>query len=263
MKTTRESKVPPEKQLCILAREFRGTRDERQRAAIARRYAHAVRQLIEGKKWKRIPSMEDQLPDEWMPKAFFQHWSLIPPPTRIGKPTILLEGAEDVAVLKSLLRSDLLEDCDLQAAGGQPNLAAAAHNHFLKRSAPVAILLDTNTFDQTVIDETVKALNESVESVAGDIPFVIVSFVPHVEAIFFNGVVDLKRIFPNSEKVLIPELARTDPKRQLDALFENGGGPGSLTEFLDQLASSEVKKLRNKDPIRQLMTFIKKNSDAA
>src|SRR5271166_5336949 len=125
MKTTRAI-VPPEKQLCIFAREFRGTRDEQQRASIARKYAHAVRQLINSKKWRRIPPLEDQLPDEWMPKDFFQHWSLTPPPTRIGKPTIILEGLEDVAILKALLRSDLLQECELQPAGGQPNLATAA-----------------------------------------------------------------------------------------------------------------------------------------
>jgi hypothetical protein len=79
MKTPREAKVPPEKQLCILAREFRGTRDEQQRAAIAGEYAQAVKQLIASNKWKRIPPLEDQLPDEWMPEAFFEFWSLRPP----------------------------------------------------------------------------------------------------------------------------------------------------------------------------------------
>jgi hypothetical protein len=77
--------MAPEKQLSILAREFRGTRDQQQRAVIAEKYAHAVGQLIASKKWKRIPPLEDQLPDEWMPKDFFQHWSLTPPATQISK----------------------------------------------------------------------------------------------------------------------------------------------------------------------------------
>jgi hypothetical protein len=85
MKTPRESKVPPEKQLCILAREFRGTRDEQQRAFIAGEYAQAVKQLIDSNKWKKIPPLEDQLPDEWMPEAFFEFWSLTPPIRRSGR----------------------------------------------------------------------------------------------------------------------------------------------------------------------------------
>jgi hypothetical protein len=85
MKPTRDSKVPPEKQLCILAREFRGTRDERERASIASKYAQAVVQLISSKKWRRIPTLEDQLPDEWMPEEFFEYWSLRPPIRRAGR----------------------------------------------------------------------------------------------------------------------------------------------------------------------------------
>jgi hypothetical protein len=85
MKPKRHSKVRPEKQLCILAREFRATRDEQERAAIAGKYAEAVTQLINSKKWKRIPTLEDQLPDEWMPEQFFEFWSLRPPIRRTGR----------------------------------------------------------------------------------------------------------------------------------------------------------------------------------
>jgi hypothetical protein len=263
MKIRPESNVPPEKRLCILAREFRGTRDEEQRGSIARKYAHAVRQLIDSKKWRRIPPLEDQLPGEWMPRAFFQHWSLTPPQTRIGRPTILLEGMQDVAILKALLPSDLLEDCDLQPVGGKRDLAAAARKQILERHAPVAILFDTDALDEAVIGEAFRAMKESVESVAGDVRFDIVSCIPNIEAVFFNGAVDLRRIFPEFEYALIPKLAKADPKRQLEALFENGGGPGNLDKFLAQLSSKEVKKLQAKGPIRQLATFIKKNRGAA
>jgi hypothetical protein len=85
MKPRRDSNVRPEKRLCILAREFRGTRDERERASIAKRYAEAVVELIRGETWKRIPTLEDQLPDEWMPEQFFTFWSLQPPVRRAGR----------------------------------------------------------------------------------------------------------------------------------------------------------------------------------
>jgi hypothetical protein len=71
MEPRRHSNVPPAKRLCLLARDFRGTRDEKERAFIAESYAEAVEQLIKSDKWKRIPMLEDQLPDEWMPKQFW------------------------------------------------------------------------------------------------------------------------------------------------------------------------------------------------
>jgi hypothetical protein len=60
----------------MLAMAFRGTRDKTERDRIADEYAHVVGQLIESGKWGEIPPLEDQLPDERMPSAFFEHWSL-------------------------------------------------------------------------------------------------------------------------------------------------------------------------------------------
>jgi hypothetical protein len=77
--------APCAQQLGIFAMKFRGTRDEAERAAIAQAYSQAVDRLIASKKWRSIPPLEDQLPDEWMPESFFQHWSLSPPSRRTGR----------------------------------------------------------------------------------------------------------------------------------------------------------------------------------
>ena len=81
----RERAVPPAKRLSMLAMEFRGTRDEQAREHIAKSYRQAVAELIASKKWRRIPPLEDQLPDEWMPLTFFEYWSLLAPPHRAGR----------------------------------------------------------------------------------------------------------------------------------------------------------------------------------
>jgi hypothetical protein len=69
----------------MLAMQFRGTRDEAKRNYIAQEYSEAVAELIESKKWQSIPPLEDQLPDEWMPEAFFSYWSLRPPMRQTGQ----------------------------------------------------------------------------------------------------------------------------------------------------------------------------------
>lgn len=79
MRRSRSESAPSEKQLGILAMRFRGTRDEKERCAIAESYARIVEGLIGIGTWNEIPALEDQLPDECMPEAFFQHWSLTPP----------------------------------------------------------------------------------------------------------------------------------------------------------------------------------------
>jgi hypothetical protein len=60
--------------LGVLAMQFRGTRDESERRGIAADYSQVVDRLIKSGRWHEIPGPDDQLPDDWMPRAFFDHW---------------------------------------------------------------------------------------------------------------------------------------------------------------------------------------------
>ena len=70
-----------EERLSQLAFQFRGTRREDERRKIAEEYAEAVDRLIKSGCWDEAPPPEDQLPDDYMPQAFFDFW-LDPPPKR-------------------------------------------------------------------------------------------------------------------------------------------------------------------------------------
>jgi len=63
-----------ELRLSQLASQFRRNRQEAARQAIAREYAETVYRLIQSGTWQEAPAAEDQLPDDWMPKAFFAYW---------------------------------------------------------------------------------------------------------------------------------------------------------------------------------------------
>lgn len=72
--------VPPnmacaEERLGGLAMKFRGARHDAERRDIAKDYSQTVERLIRSGRWQEIPPPEDQLPDDWMPAAFFQYWS--------------------------------------------------------------------------------------------------------------------------------------------------------------------------------------------
>lgn len=58
-----------------LAMRFRGTRDDLERQSIAADYANTVERLIHSGAWDDMPPPEDQLPDDFMPKEFFDYWS--------------------------------------------------------------------------------------------------------------------------------------------------------------------------------------------
>ena len=69
------SMAQDEERLGGLAMKFRGTRRDAERRDIAADYAHTVERLIRSGRWHEMPPPEDQLPDDWMPAAFFDYWS--------------------------------------------------------------------------------------------------------------------------------------------------------------------------------------------
>jgi hypothetical protein len=160
------------------------------------------------------------------------------------KPTIIMEGQTDAAILRALLPSQLLKACDLMPTTGRSTLVSIARTHLIKNHAPTAVLLDTDTLDPTIIAERIQTTRYLMAAVAGDTPFDIIYCIPHLEAIFFERTTALERIFPHFDKVFILQFAKTQPKDQLELLFQRGGGPKTLNAFLDQLTSDDVQKLR-------------------
>ncbi len=124
-------------------------------------------------------------------------------------------------------------------------------------------MLDTDTLDPTSIVEIVQTTRYLLATVAGDTPFDIIYCVPHLELIFFEAGLDLKRIFPNYNSVFMLQFAKTQPKNQLELLFANGGGPRNLRDFLGSLTTEDVGKLRSVYPIQHLVVFISNNLEPA
>jgi hypothetical protein len=66
--------ITDEERLGALAMQFRSTRRDSERQEIASEYTRTVHRLIQGGRWSEMPAPEDQLPDDWMPPAFFDYW---------------------------------------------------------------------------------------------------------------------------------------------------------------------------------------------
>jgi hypothetical protein len=64
-----------EQRLGGLAMKFRSTRRDEERRDIATDYSQTVKRLIHSGRWREMPPPEDQLPDDWMPREFFDYWA--------------------------------------------------------------------------------------------------------------------------------------------------------------------------------------------
>jgi hypothetical protein len=58
-----------------LAMRYRRVQNRTDRIQIAKDYAETVNRLIQSGVWHNAPRPEDQLPDDDMPKAFFEYWT--------------------------------------------------------------------------------------------------------------------------------------------------------------------------------------------
>jgi hypothetical protein len=177
------------------------------------------------------------------------------------KPTIIVKGHTHVEILRALLPVELVKACRLLAIGARSTMVSVARTHLIKYRAPTAMLLETGTLEPTIIAETIQTTRYVISAVAGDTPFAVIDCIPHIEVIFFEDTAVLQRIFPNFANHFILQFARTQPKDQLEFLFQEGGGPGNLKAFLDQLTSEEIEKLRASQPIQQAMAFIMNNAE--
>ena len=74
-----------ETQLSLLAMQFRSASDEAKRGQVAAEYERLVDKLIARGHWEEMPTFEDMLPDERMPQAFFEFWSIPAPHHRNGR----------------------------------------------------------------------------------------------------------------------------------------------------------------------------------
>src|SRR5438105_1575841 len=127
------------------------------------------------------------------------------------KPTIIVEGLTHVAILRALLPAELVNACKLMPTASRSTIVSVARTHLIKHRAPTAVMLDTDTLDPTIIAETIQTTRHLVGAVAGDTPFDIIYCIPHIEAIFFEDVAALQRIFPQFGNVFILQFAKTQP----------------------------------------------------
>jgi hypothetical protein len=179
------------------------------------------------------------------------------------KPTIVLEGLTHEAILRVLLPIELLKACHLKPNAPRSTLISVARTHLIKTRAPTAVMLDTKTLDPTSVSETIQTARYLMADAAGGTPFEVIYCIPHLETIFFEDTAALQRLFPRFGDVFLLPFAKTQPKDQLDLLFQKGGGPRTLNAFLDQLTSGDVEKLRTSSPIQQVMGFIANNMEIA
>ncbi len=171
------------------------------------------------------------------------------------KAYVVVEGMTDAAILRALLPVDLMQHVALTPAGGRSNITSIARTLLVSRRKPVAILVDTDSVDERIIQDRLRSTQELLKAVAGGIPTRVILLIPSIESIFFAGGV-LPKFYgdPLPEEVRV--LARSSPKEALERLFARPGGPKNLQALRDNFGDDELAAIRATLPIRELIAFL-------
>jgi hypothetical protein len=169
---------------------------------------------------------------------------------------IVLEGEDQLAILRALLPDEIQAASEFIAIGKRSNISSIARTVLVKHKEPVALVVNMNSLDAATIREKYLTTEQLLRAVSGGTPFKVIPCYPVLEAIFFSDAKVLERIFPQWRTLFNPMYFSKTPKDALDDLLANGGGPTTLSNFLDALTEADVKRLRATGPIRELISFV-------
>jgi hypothetical protein len=172
------------------------------------------------------------------------------------KAYVVAEEPTDGAIVRALLTPDLLDEVVLLPAGERSNITSVARSLLFARRKPVAVLVNTKTLDEGMIQERVQLMRELLEAAAAGVPTKIILFIPHIEAIFFQARGVLTKVFGDPLPEDVRLVARYSPKDAMDRLFAHANGPKNLRALLDHLDRAEIDALRATPPIRELIALL-------
>jgi hypothetical protein len=174
---------------------------------------------------------------------------------------IVVEGESDETLLRRLLEPLNVRRpvFDILVGGGRSSADSLARTILAVRRQPVALVLDADTNNESMVSERYQFYNESLGQVAASSMFRVFLMVPELEVIFFQSpdiIRSITGVKISREQVI---RGRYEPKAVLKDAVDRGGKPWSVAS----LSEPVLRQLREVPPIKQLADFIVEQTDLA
>lgn len=175
---------------------------------------------------------------------------------------VVVEGITDVAILRAVLDTNLLQNVGLVPAGGAASIPSLARSLLVRRAVPVAIFADSDSLEQESIGERREQFKDLISAAAGRTSSAVVLAVPEVEVIFFSAPDLIKAVFGNAPPELMA-LGRRDPKGVLAQLGTMSGKVWDTHKAFDLMSDNDLEHLRQTQPIKELTEFLEQVQNGA
>jgi hypothetical protein len=179
---------------------------------------------------------------------------------------VFVEGPTDAELLQRVLPPELSNDVQVVEAGGSDRIPSLARSVLVRRQAPVAVLMDSDSLDPNLIEERRGGTEELIQAAASAIPVKVIAAVPEIEAWLFAAPEVIERTLEEKVDGDLVSLGKRDPKGVLELLASRSQKVWNFGEAIRQLDENDIARIRALPEVTALIEFIRdvqKNGRAA
>ncbi|HYT95256.1 MAG TPA: hypothetical protein VEL76_41445 [Gemmataceae bacterium] len=168
---------------------------------------------------------------------------------------IIVEGVTDAQLIRAILGDDLAKHAQFYAAQGRASLAALGQTILFHEGGPVLLVMDSDTLNPQLAAEmqslTIAAMSGSLTS-GGQFPvetlpltsqFKVFTFIPEIEAVFFEAPEVLDRLLGKKAPQDKVREGHLIPKQVLTELLANAKTHHDYQQLLEHLDPKAQKSL--------------------
>ncbi len=152
---------------------------------------------------------------------------------------VVTEGKSDVELLKKVLPKSIVKDVEFIAGSGRYSAQSLTRSILAVKQLPTAIVADSDTEDESTIQEQKDFLRESLHQASAGIQFEIFLAVPEIEIVFFQEPTLLEKLAHQNFSNIEWEMAKSHPKEFLKKHVKNSG---ALLKNLDNQAIEVIRR---------------------
>ncbi|NET33282.1 MAG: hypothetical protein F6K19_14885 [Cyanothece sp. SIO1E1] len=165
---------------------------------------------------------------------------------------LVLEGPSDIHLLQCILPQGEVENVCFVDGKGKYGAESLARSLAATRDVPVALLIDADTSDETLIAQKRQDLTYLIRQISAGAPFRILLAVPTIETIFFADRKLLEQLLERQLTDLEWQLGQRQPRE----LLETVAGANFVEGTLARLSKEQIESLRQHPLVEELMAFL-------
>lgn len=171
---------------------------------------------------------------------------------------LFVEGPTDEEFLRRVLPDDLMKETELVRAGNSARITSLARSFLARRRTPIAVFMDADSLNPTVIEDRRESTEELIQAAAGSIPVKVVLVVPELESWFFTVPEAIARVLGEGPSEDLLALGPRDPKGVLEQLSRRSKVEWDTFAAIRALDAKEIERIRARPDVTELSQFLKK-----